>query len=195
MPRTKNKTQTKETVIALYCHYSGFSIVMLERITADDNYVAWQECEKRWSVAKVIKNIPSFEKIEKELLELKKANNYISKIQINKGFKYIEKIIDFRIKFTEVELDSKIENFGSFNADIFNLIALVNDRKIVFKKEYSDLVESIKFWNPANNSNELNALVLAIKSIPYYKINNMLYLDEFESVAEQRALKQQEQPV
>ena len=167
----KDSVQTKQTLIACYCHYKSFSAVLLEKIISDN---VSANVDKRWTVLKLVKGIPSFDLIEKELLTLKTDSKHIGSILINKEFLFLDKVLNHKLSFRKVEIDSISENFGSFNADIFTLIALVNDKKLAFKKECSELIEEIKFFNPANHSNDLNALLLGIKTIPINSFNYLL---------------------
>jgi hypothetical protein len=172
--KTRELIQTKQTFIGCYAHYTGFSAVLLEKIVHDQNWERWETCEKRWTVSKLVKGIPSFDLLEKELLALQTDSKHTSSILINKGFKFIDNVVSYKLKFKEVEVGSIGENFSSFNADIFSLIALVNDRKLVFKEEASELIEEIKFFNPANHSNDLSALLVTIKNIPSKSFNYLL---------------------
>jgi len=172
--KNKESLQTKQTFIGCYCHYKGFSAILLEKIIADEDYERWESCEKRWTVSKLIQGLPSFDKIEKELLALKTDSKHTGAILVNKGFKFLDNVVSYKLSFREIEIDTISENFGSFNGDIFSLIALVNDKKLVFKKEASELIEDIKFYNPANHNNDLSALLVAIKTIPSKSFNYLL---------------------
>ena len=91
--RNKELIQTKDKFIGCYCHYTGFSAVLLEKIVHDEDWERWETCEKRWTVSKLVKGIPSFDILEKELLELKAESKYTSSILINNGFKFIDNVV------------------------------------------------------------------------------------------------------
>lgn len=169
-------TQTKKTVISIYCHYTGFSAILLEKITADTDFDSWQSCEKRWTVSKIIRDIPSYELISKALTELKALNRNSDSVLINSEIDLRKKLKNSSISFKKEIKDSKSISSSSenLNTNIFHLIALVNDKHLAFKKECSELIEEIKFFNPANHSNDINALLLAINNIPYDSINYLL---------------------
>ncbi|AVH68654.1 hypothetical protein [Nostoc sp. 'Peltigera membranacea cyanobiont' N6] len=174
--RNKEPIQTKQTFIGCYCNYSGFSAVLLDKLVHDEDYIRFETAEKRWTVSKLVKGEPSFDLIEKELLAMKTESKYVGSILINKGFKFLDNVVSYKLSFREIEVDSISENFGSSsaNADIFSLIALVQDKKLAFTKQASPLIEEIKFYNPANHSNDLSALMIAIKTIPSKSFVNHL---------------------
>ena len=164
-------TATKQIINSLYCHYSGFSALLMEKTIADTDYEEWERCEKRWTVSKLIKGIASYDLISKALKEIKSIGQGTYPIIINKEIELNRIISGVRFKgSTSTDMTSNVD----INANIFNLVARVNDEQIVFKKEASSLIESVKFFNPANHDNDLNALILAVNAIPYSSFNYLL---------------------
>lgn len=166
--------QTKQSVISIYCHYTGFSAILLEKITADTDFDSWSSCEKRWTVSKLVRGIPSYELISEKLTELKKLTANTNPIIINKEVDLRNKLQNTSIRFKNIEAVDSSNSLSDLNSQIFQLIVLVNDKRLVFKKECSELLEAIKFYNRENHSNDINALLLAINNIPYNSFNHLL---------------------
>lgn len=161
--------QSKQSVIGLYCHYTGFSSVLIERITSDNS----KDFERRWTVAKCINGSMSYVKIDKALEELR-GNNIVN------TFYNTEVDIKDRIKhnyYLKSNSDKNIifdNNF--FNTQVCHLIAMLNDKGLVFKKDVEHLIQNIKYYNPENCTNDLKALIIAVSTIsPHaFGMNNLL---------------------
>ena len=152
---------SKDSIIALYAHYSGFAIILLERIISCKDYT--KKFDKRWTVAKLITGIPSYDLIKKNLKDLKKSSRCLHSIIVNKEINLSKAIRGISFKPSE---GAEMATDSDINASVFNLVARVNDRQLVFKKDTAGLIESVKFYNPNNFDVSINALILAVNSIP-----------------------------
>jgi hypothetical protein len=153
---------TKDSVISCYAHYSGFAAILLQRVISCSNYQKDAKIDKRWTVVKQITGVASYKLIEQALKELKQISGSTHPVIVN-GEVDLKVIKGIRFKASEsVDMQSNAD----INASVFNLVCRVNDRQIVFKKDCSSLIESVKFYNSSTLDISLNALILACNSIP-----------------------------
>lgn len=153
----------KDSVIACYAHYSGFAAILLERVISCTEYQRNAKIDKRWTVTKLITGIASYQLIKEALKELKTVSGSTHAVIVNKEVDLRKGVKGITFKASE---SFDMNTNTDINSSVFNLVARVNDRQIVFKKDCSSLIESVKFYNSSNFDVSLNALILAVNAIP-----------------------------
>lgn len=151
---------TNNTVISLYCHFTGYSIVKLVR-------------NDKWTVERIIHGKPSYNDIEKNLKDVIGAN--YGQVLINSDIQLSGKLHS-NFRFKQVIL-SMSENRESYFNQMFHAIACFNDKLLLFNKEDKSVIELIQllsFFNMNVHSNDLNALVIALSEIKIAGMRNLL---------------------
>lgn len=171
--RSKN-TKTVENIVAIYCHWKGFAIVVIQRIVKDTDYVAWQACEKRWVVTEVACGIASFKLIEQELKRIKSKYNFSGSFIINNDVSLRNKINSY-FSFKPYETKDNITNVADSDGSVFDLVALVNDHELLFSRDCEQLMQAVQYYHPDLDNIPLQALILAIKAKGNQMFNYLLF--------------------